>query len=279
VALNTPRGRYRTAARSPPEGGRAAAASARVRAEAHSRVAKPAVLATPEGVAGPAVSGRWTPRDPPTFDWHSRSEELLCMPTATEATVDTGSRGPEGPSKGGRSASPEGSTVRPLALPEGGVCRAALCTEMHPLCAARLPKEPPATGQTAVSMSYEPNGAAGPKSDPAAEAAGRAEARGPRHRSAWGVTCRSGSRPTRRTRRVTVLADAEAPVPRAEARGRPLQGTLRRAPRTRDPDHLHRAASCAVGATSAASTEAEVGGGPEDRTEVGLSRQRPLPKK
>jgi len=64
------------------------------------------------------------------------------MPTATEATVDTGSRGPEGPSKGGRSASPEGSTVRPLALPEGGVCRAALCTEMHPLCAARLPKEP-----------------------------------------------------------------------------------------------------------------------------------------
>jgi hypothetical protein len=153
LTRDTPRGRHPTAARSPPEGDRAVAVAARSRAEARSRVAEPAVLATPESAAGPAVSDRWTPRDPPASDGQSHSEEPHCQPTAAEATADT------------RFSRPRRTVRRTAARPppRGWLCgygrrpkASSVALRGAPKCVRSrgpAPEGTPATGQTAVSMS------------------------------------------------------------------------------------------------------------------------------
>jgi hypothetical protein len=173
LTRDTPRGRHPTAARSPPEGDRAVAVAARSRAEARSRVAEPAVLATPESAAGPAVSDRWTPEGSASL---RRAEPL--RRAALPADSRRGDRrhpvlaAPKDRPKDSCSASPEGVAVRLRAPPEGFVRRAAWRTEVRSLARPGSRRNPGYRPNRGVYVFTGRNGAAGPKSDPTAEAAG-----------------------------------------------------------------------------------------------------------
>lgn len=255
--------------------------ASRSRAEARFRVVEPAVLATPESAAGPAVSGGWTPRDPPAFDGRDGSEELPCLADSRRGDRRHRFSRPRRvvrracapPAPKGRlrcSAGPEGSASLHRAPPEGGVRRAAQRTEVRPLARARLPKEPRLQAKPRCQCLHGSNDAAGPKSSTRGRSCGlepKLEAQAPKCLGREPAEAGRGQRAE--TRRVTVPASAEAPVPRAEARDRPSPGALRGALLARDPDLHRRLASQATGATSASSAEAESRGGPEDRTVVG----------
>lgn len=256
LALNTPREGRSSAARPPPEGG-ALPRWPCVRGPklARARLSLP-FSQRPRAMRGRLASGGRVPRDSATVDLVGPLRKAASPSVVTEATTDTGSSGPEGPSER-RAAGP---------APRGRLCvhdRRPKAATVALRCAPRCvrwrfpaPEGAPATGQTAVSCPRGSNDAAGPKSGARCRSGGlEPKLEDPGTEAPWVQPAEAGRVDAPKRVEFIVPAGAEAPVPRAEARSRPSREALRGVLPAQDPDLLLRMASHATEATSTSSTK------------------------